>query len=103
MNPQDFNTDDTNDPAITQGRLTAAQAFCQMLLKAYDALLHYGVNYRETPAYKDQTLLDEAEKLTPQRGFERHITWLGKVESDIAAHVRRKALRLLNKGEPGHE
>lgn len=83
-------TEDTNDPKVLNARLTMARAFAQMLLVAFDALKSHGVDYRETPAYKDTRLMDEAEKLPVLRGMDRYLTWMAKVESDIFAWVRRK-------------
>jgi len=95
-------TEDTNDPKVLQARLTMARAFAQMLMVAFDALKSHGVDYRNTPAYKDTRLLDEAARLPVLRGMDRYLTWMSKVESDIAAFVRRKGLRLLGK-EEGNE
>lgn len=91
------NTEDTNDPKVLRARLTMAQAFVQMLLVAFDALKHHNVDYRETPAYKDTRLVDEADRLPVLRGMDRYLTWMAKVESDIAAFVRRKGLKVLRK------
>jgi len=93
MNTQE----DTNDPKVLQARLTMARAFAQMLMVAFDALKSHGVDYRQTPAYKDTRLMDEAEKLPVQKGMDRYLTWMAKVESDIFAMVRRKGMGLVLK------
>lgn len=98
MNTQ--NTEDTKDPEVLQARLTMARAFIQMLLVAFDALKSHGVDYRQTPAYKDTRLMDEAEKLPVLRGMDRYLTWMAKVESDIFATIRRKALRVFKREDP---
>lgn len=92
-------TEDTNDPKVLNARLTMARAFAQMLMVAFDALKSHGVDYRETPAYKDTRLMDEAAKLPVLRGMDRYLTWMAKVESDIFAWVRRKQFGIVPRGE----
>ncbi|MCW2317115.1 hypothetical protein M2322_002669 [Rhodoblastus acidophilus] len=84
--------DTENPPAGKLGRirLSLAQAFIDMLLEAYDALLHHGVNYHTLPAYKDQELLDKAATLPINQAHDSFITWMGRVKNDIRAAVRRK-------------
>lgn len=82
--------DDTTSEEALRIRLPMAQAFVAMLHKAYDALLHYGINYRDLPAYKDQTLLDEAKTLPLRRGQVSYLEWMKRVRSDIEAAIRRK-------------
>lgn len=69
------------------------QAFAQMLDRAFDALLHHQVNYRELPEWKDRRLLDEAESLPLTRGQERYIEWIKRVESGIRAAINRKLMK----------
>lgn len=77
-----------------------AQAFAQMLLKAYDALLHFQINYRELPAYKDQALLEEAKELVITEGRNRYLLWIERICNGIDAAVRRKQFRLISKEPP---
>jgi hypothetical protein len=69
------------------------QAFAQMLERAFDALLHHGVNYRDLPEWKDHRLLDEAERLPLTRGQERYIEWIKRLESGIRAAIHRKGMK----------
>jgi hypothetical protein len=85
-------TSETTEDAL-RVRVSMAQAFVQMLLKAYDALLFHRVNYRDLPEYKDTTLLDEAAKLTPVHGQPRYIEWCKRVESGLRAAIARKSFR----------
>ena len=88
-------TDDSTSEEVVRIRLSMAQAFVQLLQQAYDALLHYGINYKELPAYKDQRLLDDASKLPLRRGQEAYISWITRVGSDINAAIRRKLFKRL--------
>ena len=92
-----FFTDDKENPATPQevlvARVTMARAWTQMKDKAYDALLSYGVNYRDGSAFKDTSLLDQAEKAPLARSVELYIEWMGRIERDIAAMVLRKTFR----------
>lgn len=98
---------DTKDPdpsariRLAYVRLALASAASRMLLKAYDALLHYGVNFRDTQAYKDQTLLDEGRRLPLLRGQESLTEWMRQIERDIAAAVKRKSFELRRGGRSG--
>lgn len=78
---------------VVKVRLRLAQAFIDMLQHAFDALLHHGVNYRTLPAYKDETLLEEARRLPLEQGHDSFIEWMRRVTKDINAAVRRKGLR----------
>lgn len=80
----------SEDGKIVRVRLRLAQAFINMLLTAYDALLAHGVNYRNLPAYKDERLLDEARELPLERGHDSFMAWLARIHNDIKAAVRRK-------------
>ncbi len=92
-----FFQDDPAKPAppeaVIRARLTMAKAMCQMKHRAYDALLSYGVNYKDGSAYKDTTLLDQAEKAPLGRSVELIIEWMGRVERDIAAMIQRKLFK----------
>ena len=75
-------------------RLLLARAWVSFLEKAYDALLYHGVNYRTMPEYKNSAALDKAMKLPPEEGKVEIVSWLGKLESALAAYIRRKQLKL---------
>lgn len=82
--------DENKSGKVLRTRLLLSQAFIDMLLYAYDALLHHRVNYRDLGAYKDTTLLDEAQKLPLSEGQDSFITWMGRVRNDVRAAVTRK-------------
>lgn len=90
-----FHDDDTPPKSEKQGgvRLRLAQAFIDMLLYAYDALLHHGVNYKTLPAYKDTALLDAAQKLPLEQGHDSFIVWMERIRNDITAAIKRKGFR----------
>lgn len=78
------------------GRLTMAKAFAKLLMKAFDALLHHGVNYKSLPewqAYTDH--LDEIAKLPFHRGVQEHISLMGRIGNAIDAAVRRKGFHVV--------
>jgi hypothetical protein len=79
---------------VISSRLQVAQAFSLMMLRAYDALVSYGVNYREGTAYQDMTLLEQAEKSHLARATQLYVEWIGRVEKDIQAMIRRKGFHL---------
>ena len=78
---------------VSNVRLMLAQVYLKMKRKAYDALLHHGINFRELRAFKDQTLLEDARNLTLARGQEAYIEWCRRVEHDIDAAITRKSFR----------
>ncbi|GEL44698.1 hypothetical protein MEX01_52890 [Methylorubrum extorquens] len=76
-----------------------AQAFTQMQMMGYSALLNYGVNYQELPAYKDPDgLLEKAGKAPLLDGQEAYFEYMRRVEHHIAAAVRREQFQLRNGG-----
>ena len=77
-------------------RLTLAQAWQGLMLKAYDALLNYGVNYRSLPEYEQDQTLDESMDLPISKARNNIIGWLGRLENAISAAVRRKTFRLVD-------
>lgn len=74
-------------------RLTLAQAWVQFLNYAYDALLTHGVNYRTLREYAESTEPDDVQDLPISRARDKIVTWLGRLESAVAAAVRRKGFR----------
>lgn len=85
-------------------RLSLAQAFVQFLLRAYDALLHHGVNYRSLPEYTaHEKALDDAAKMPVEEGRAHIIGWFGRMESAIAAAVRRTFMRVIPRSKDPKE
>ena len=78
---------------VARTRLMLASAFVDLLRFAYQNLLNHGVNYLTLKAYKDTTILDDAERLPLLKGADRYIEWIGRVRHDITASVARKALK----------
>lgn len=79
-------------------RIRLAQFFQTMLVAAFDALLHHGVNYRELPEYKDSELLDQAlgNGVDVAKGEPMVVKWIERVNSGIKAAIRRKQFRRLD-------
>jgi hypothetical protein len=76
-----------------------AQAYGQMKCVAYDALLHHGINYRDLPAYKDTTLLAEAEGLVLAEGRAKYMLWMERITNAIDAAIRRKTFRVTRRDD----
>lgn len=77
-------------------RLMAAQSFAQLLLKAFDALVTFGVNFKTLPEWSDMTTLERAAKMRPVTGTPLIIGWFSKLDSALDAAVRRKQFRLMS-------
>lgn len=79
----------------TQGvRLTLAQAWLNLYTKGYDALLYYGVNFKDLKEYKDE-FPEEAMQMPVTKARNTFIAWMGRLESAIHAAVRRKGFKLV--------
>lgn len=92
---KDYVSEDRQDLVA---RLMGAQALGNFLLRAFDALLNYGVNFKKLTEWTEaQAEWDEAAKLKPHRAQERIIHSILKLESGLRAAVRRKQFSLLNK------
>ena len=74
-------------------RFQLLSGFVDLLRYAYSALLHHDVNYQDLPAYKNETLLDEARKLPMSRGSDKFVEWMARVKHDIRAAINRKGFR----------
>lgn len=75
-------------------RLSLAQAWVHLWRKAFDALLHHGVNVRDTPEYKDDRLIDEAMASGNIRaGQSKYLEYLKRVGSGIDAAIHRKGFK----------
>lgn len=90
---QFYDADKPPEGKVQRIRLRLSQAFIDMLLEAYEALLVHGINYRNLPAYKDTTLLDEASSLPIDQAHDSFIVYMGRVKNDIAAAIRRKGFK----------
>lgn len=99
INPE-IEGDPPKEKAALSARMIMAQAFAKMLLHAYDALLHFSVNYRNLPAYKDQTLLEEGEKLVVVEGRNKYLLWIERLTNAISAAVRRAQFKLHHRKDP---
>lgn len=88
------------DRADLVARLMAAQEMGKFLLRGYDALLHYGVNFKNLPEWKDQSALDEAARLKPHRGQEAIVHYFQRLTHALSAAVRRKQFRVVNEDKP---
>lgn len=80
---------------ILEVRVTLAQLWVGLYTKAYDALLHYGVNFRELPEYKDDTTIDEVQDLPITQARNRLTGWIGKVHNGIEAAIKRKGFHIV--------
>ncbi|GJE18783.1 hypothetical protein [Methylobacterium marchantiae] len=84
------------DAELAAIRHQMAQAFTGMQIKAYAALLNYGINHQELPAYKDPDgLLDKARTFPLRQGQELYFEYMRRVEHEIAAAIRRKSFSLV--------
>lgn len=96
-------TDDEGVPedrAELAARLTAARALSQFLLRAYNVLRHYGVNFMDLPEWNDTADLDKAARLKPSQGGPLTIQWLTRLEHALTAAIRRKSFRVVDRDPP---
>lgn len=92
----------------TRQKLTLAEEFGRLLLKAYDALLHYGINFKTLRTYslwekvsefKDTPIPDElTHRIAKSQAL---LKWIGRVSNDIDAALRRKLNIHLAVDNPG--
>jgi len=75
-------------------RLTLAQAWIKLYQYAYDALLHYGVNYRSLKEFGENTLVEEAMQMPITAGRNKIVEYLGKLQNAIRAAVNRKQFKV---------
>lgn len=75
-------------------KLGMAQQAYQLMVRAYDALLYHGVNFRSLKSYEFwEKFLHQGEK-TPEGHKVRTLgDWIVKVRNDIDAAVRRKSIK----------
>lgn len=71
-------------------RLTLAQAWINLYQYAYDALLHYGVNFRSLKEFADTAVLDEALKMPITAARQHIVEYLGRLHNAIRAAINRK-------------
>lgn len=75
-------------------RLTLAQSWVQFLMRAYDALLHYGVNYRDLKEIQDTRGIDDAQDMPITKARDIIIDYLKRGDSAIRAAIRRKSFKV---------
>lgn len=73
-------------------RLVLAEAWLRLYGKAYDALLHYGVNFKSLKTWKRRPV--DAYKLPLSQARNVLIDFMKRVENDIAAAIRRKQFKI---------
>lgn len=88
------------DRADLVSRLLTHQMFSQFFLRAYDAFRNYGVDFKKLPEWLDQSDLDKARKLKPNRAQELIVGYLTRLNNGLTAAIRRKQFRLLNPSAP---
>lgn len=81
-------------------KLNILYAFIEMLRKGYDALLHHGVNYQNLPEYKRDKPLDHMQGRPLKEAQAEAISWIGRVQSGIAAAIRRKQFQVHDNPPP---
>lgn len=75
-------------------RLNLAQQAYQMMVRAYDALLYHGVNFRKLKTYELwEKFLHHHEQ--PAEGHKTRTLgdWIVKLRNDIEAAIRRKNIK----------
>lgn len=75
-------------------RLTLAQAWIGLYQYAYDALLHYGVNFRSLKEFADTSVLDEALQMPLSQARNKIVEYLGGLKNAIRAAVNRKQFKV---------
>lgn len=78
-------------------RLTLAHGWIQVLREAYDALLHWGINFKALkeygdgyPSFNGTSEQDHVDKLPISKAQRVYVDWFRKVTNAIKASVRRK-------------
>lgn len=82
-------------------RLNLAHGWIQVLREGYDALLHWGVNFKSLkeygagyPTYNGTSGQDSVDKLPIGQAQEVYIHWFRRVTNAIRAAVRRKQFKV---------
>lgn len=75
-------------------RLTLAQAWIGLYQYAYDALLHYGVNFRSLKEFANTSVLDEALQMPLSQARNKIVEYLGGLKNAIRAAVNRKQFKV---------
>lgn len=91
---QDYEKEDRRNLVL---RLLRAQVWADFMGRAYDALLSFGVNFKNLPEYQDTDMLDHADELQPEQGQAVIVEWITRLKHSLEAMVRRKQL-VLHKG-----
>ncbi len=78
-------------------RLMGAQALGNFLLRAYDALKNYGVDFKSLPEWERCIAIwDEAAKLKPHAAQWSIVNSILTLENGLKAAIRRKQFKLHN-------
>lgn len=83
-------------------KLNILYAFIDLLRRGYDALLHYGVNYQDLPEYKRDKPLDHMQGKPLGEVQMEAVSWMGRVQSGIAAAIRRKQFKVHDNPPPSN-
>ncbi len=81
-------------------QLSLSDSFSKLLLKAYDALRSYGVDYRKLRTYDKWdgiTWFKGADNVMARESMTR---WITEISHDIDAAVRRKSIKEVPLNEP---
>lgn len=86
-------------------RLTLAQSCYDMVLKAYDALLSYRIDYRTLRTYSLwEKLLPQGATFDNPAARSAITNWISRVRHDIDAAIRRKTnIKLAHEQAPDPE
>lgn len=92
---------ENHNPLIQENKILStslhiAQAWVQFLKKAYDALLHHGINYRNLPEYNDPRgllKLTMDPKVSMDTGEKAALEYLENSENGLDAAIRRKGFK----------
>lgn len=92
---RDYLTETTEE---LRARVVMYLMYAQVQNNGYQALRSYGIDYQSLPEWKNDAVLQEARKMKPQKASEMVVNWLIRVDTAIAAAIRRKQLVGLNGG-----
>lgn len=83
-------------------RMTIAQQFAHMMLKAYDAFKAHDVDYTKLRSYNLWPTFEPPQAYVPMEGRMKMHKWIVLIEKDIDAAIRRKQTYKIidNKDDP---
>ena len=76
-------------------RLSMFERWVDFWQRAYEALLHHGVNFRTLKEYRDTEILDKAAAMPPEQGRNLVVRYINNLISAVDAAARRKQLKLV--------